>query len=180
MKRPHRTRWLSVVRHRATRLAALAAGLLALGAFAAVPAVAHHGPRGDWPAPSEPSSTRDESGTSASSAATAASSTVNFRQNALFTCFGAGNTGTPTANTATITAGPTTITAVVTVHAPAGTMVSGQLTQSGCARLKFFSFTVPASRMATVTITDLRISRNAFVWFNDTARDFQITPEVVF
>jgi hypothetical protein len=59
-------------------------------------------------------------------------------------------------------------------------MVSGQLTRSGCARLKFFSFTIPASGVGTTTVTDLRIRGDALVWFKDTNGDFQITSEVRF
>jgi hypothetical protein len=105
---------------------------------------------------------------------------VNFRRNAIFTCFGADGTGTPTANTANITASRTTVSAVVTVHAPAGTTVFGDLTQSGCLRLKFFTFKVGASGVGTTTVTDARISNDAFVFIEDTVGDFQITPEVVF
>jgi hypothetical protein len=78
------------------------------------------------------------------------------------------------------TANFTIITAKVTVHSVPATMVSGQLTQSGCARLTFFSFTIPASGVGTTPVTDLRIRGDAFVWFNDTNGDFQITPEVRF
>jgi hypothetical protein len=105
---------------------------------------------------------------------------VNFRRNAIFTCFGADGTGIRTANTANITATLTTVKAVVTVHAPPGTMVFGELTQSGCVRLKFFTFTVPASGVGIATVTDLRISADAFVSFSDTVGEFQISPEVVF
>jgi hypothetical protein len=105
---------------------------------------------------------------------------VNFRRNAIFTCFGALGTGTPTTNTASISATFTSIKAVVTVHAPPFTTVFGQLDQSGCVRLKFFSFTVGASGVGTTTVTDFRISNDAFVWFVDTVGEFQITPEVVF
>jgi hypothetical protein len=153
--------------------AGVAAGLVALGAFAAVPAAARHDARGDgsdagrhWSDGGEHRSSGDP--------------VVNFRRNAIFTCFGSDGTGTPTANTANISATLTTIKAVVTVRAPAGTTVFGELTQSGCVRLKFFSFTVPASGVGTATVTDLRISNDAFVSFSDTVGDFQITPEVVF
>jgi hypothetical protein len=158
---------MSVVRRRGAKLTAVAAGLVALGAFAAVPAAAKHDATGDRP-------DAHEHPTSSSS-----DPVVNFRRNALFTCFGA-NGGAPTANTANITATLTTVKAVVTVHAPPFTTVFGQLDQSGCARLKFFSFTIPFSGVGTTTVTDLRISNDAFVWFNDTAGEFQITPEVVF
>lgn len=59
-------------------------------------------------------------------------------------------------------------------------MVSGQLMQSDCARLKFFSFTIAASGVGITTVTDLRIRCDALVWFNDTNGDFQFTPEVRF
>ena len=106
---------------------------------------------------------------------------VNFRTGAIFSCInGADNTGVATANTANITATLTTVSAVVTVHALPGTSVFGELTQAGCARLKFFSFTVPASGVGTTTVTDLRITGGAFVSFSDTAGEFQITPIVSF
>jgi hypothetical protein len=47
-------------------------------------------------------------------------------------------------------------------------------------RLKFFTFTVPASGVGTTTVTDTRITNDAFVSFSDTVGDFQLTPEVVF
>jgi hypothetical protein len=172
MKSRRITRSMSVVRRSGAKLAAVVAGLVALGTFTAVPAAARHDARGDgsdlvahWYDGGEHRASGDP--------------VVNFRRNALFTCFG-GFGGTPTANTASISATFTTIKAVVTVHAPPFTTVFGQLDQSGCARLKFFSFTVGASGVGTTTVTDLRISSDAFVWFNDTAGDFQITPEVVF
>ena len=168
MKRLRITRYMYVVRRRGAKLAALGIGLVALGAFtAAVPAGARPGARGDRP-------DRGEHGTSRSSDAL-----VTFRRNAIFTCFGADATGIATANTANITASLTTVTDVVTLHAPPGTTVFGNLTQSGCLRLKFFTFTVSASGVGTATITDLRITNDAFVFFSDTAGDFQITPEVV-
>lgn len=166
MKRPRITHGMSFVRRKATKLAAVAAGLVALGAFAAIPAAGRNDARGD----------RSDAGEHQ----TSSDPVVNFRRNAIFTCFGADGTGTPTANTANITASFTTVTAVVTVHAPAGTTVFGELTQSGCLRLKFFTFTVLASGVGTATVTDLRISNDAFVSFSDTVGDFQITPEVVF
>jgi hypothetical protein len=161
------------VRRRGAKLAAVAAGLVALGVFAAVPAGAKHDVRKHQPAARKHQPDAGEHRTSNDPV-------VNFRRNAIFTCFGADGTGTPTANTANITASLTTVSAVVTVHAPAGTTVFGQLTQSGCLRLKFFTFRVPASGVGTATVTDSRISANAFVWFVDTVGDFQITPEVVF
>jgi hypothetical protein len=164
MKPRRITRSMSVVRRSGAKVAAVVAGLVALGTFTAVPAAARHDARGDG---------------SDLVAHWYDGPVVNFRRNALFTCFG-GFGGTPTANTASISATFTTIKAVVTVHAPPFTTVFGQLDQSGCARLKFFSFTVGASGVGTTTVTDLRISSDAFVWFNDTAGDFQITPEVVF
>jgi hypothetical protein len=157
---------MSVVRRKGAKLAGVAAGLVALGAFAAVPAAARHDARGD--------------GSDAGGHRSSGDPVVNFRRNAIFTCFGADGTGTSTPNTANISATLTTIKAVVTVHARAGTTVFGELTQSGCVRLKFFSFTVPASGVGTATVTDLRISNDAFVFFSDTVGDFQITPEVVF
>jgi hypothetical protein len=170
MKRLRIPRSISVVRRRGVKLAALAAGLIALTAFAAVPASARHAD-GDGPDPGAFGGRGGQLPT--------ASGVVNFRRMALFTCFGA-NGGTPTSNTANITSTLTTVKAVVTVHAPPFTTVYGQLDQSGCAKIKFFSFTIPASGVGTFTVTDLRVSRDAFVWFNDTAGDFQITPEVVF
>jgi hypothetical protein len=186
MKRLRITGGGSVLRRKGARLAAVAAALAALAAFTALPAAARHDGSGGWSASGHQRSNGDqqrsgddEHGSDNGGQQVFGQATVNFRRNALFTCFGA-NGGTTTANTATITASSTTITAVVTVKAPAGTQVSGQLDQSRCARLKFFSATVPASGTLTTTVTDLRISGDAFVWFNDTAGDFQITPEVVF
>jgi hypothetical protein len=161
---------MSVVRRRGVKLAALAAGLVALTAFAAVPASARHAD-GDGPDPGQFGGRGGQ--------LPITGPLVNFRRNAIFTCFGA-FTGTPTANTANITSTLTTVKAVVTVHAPPFTTVFGELTQSGCARLKFFSFTVPASGVGTATVSDLRISSDAFVSFSDTAGDYQITPEVIF
>jgi hypothetical protein len=170
VKRLRITRSMSVVRRRGAKLAAVAAGLVALGAFAAGPAAARHDARGDRP--------------DARALGTSSDRVVNFRRNAFFTCFG-GFGGTPTANTASITKVAFFVTAVnatVTVHAPAGTRVFGQLVQSGCSRVKSFSFTVPASGVGTTTVVDL-VARDigvndAFVWFSDTVGDFQITPEV--
>jgi hypothetical protein len=171
VKRLRITRSMSVVRRRGAKLAAVAAGLVALAAFAAVPAAARHDARGDRPA--------------ARALGTSIGPVVNFRRNAFFTCFG-GFGGTPTANTANITIARifvVGVNATVTVHAPAGTRVFGQLVQSGCSRVKSFSFTVPASGVGTTNVVDLA-ARNigindAFVWFNDTVGDFQITPEVI-
>jgi hypothetical protein len=173
-------RSMSVVHRRGAKLAAVAAGVVALGAFAAVPATARHDARVDGSDAGQHWSDAGEQSSHAGEHVTSADPLVNFRRNAIFSCFGADGTGTPTANTANISATLTTIKAVVTVHAPAGTTVFGELTQSGCVRLKFFTFTVPASGVGTATVTDLRISRDAFVSFSDTAGDFQITPEVVF
>jgi hypothetical protein len=173
----------------AATLAVVGAGLVAVVAFSANPATGQRikssdqspdpGAQGtDW---GQQPPEGDQDG-DADDVGVAGATTVNFRQNALFTCFGANGTGTgtPTANTAELTANFTTITAKVTVHSVPGTTVSGQLTQSSCARLKFFSFTIPASGVGTTTVTDLRIRGDAFVWFNDTNGDFQITPEVRF
>jgi hypothetical protein len=166
MKRLRITSSMSVVRRRGAKLAAVAAGLVALGAFAAFPAAARHDAR--------------EHRLDASAHRTSSVLPVNFRKNALFTCFGAIGTGTPVlSNTATITATSTVVKAVVTVKARPGTIVFGQLTQSGCLKLKFFTFAIPASGVGTISVNDLRITNDAFVWFNDTAGDFQITPEVI-
>lgn len=179
MQRLRNTGGGSVVRRKGVRLAAVAAALAALGAFTALPAAARHDRSRSWSAPGQQRSNGDEHGSDNGGQQAFSQSPVNFRRNALFTCFG-GNGGTTTANTAAITASSSMITAVITVKAPPGTQVNGQLDQSRCARLKIFSATVPASGTLTTTVTDLRISGDAFVWFNDTAGDFQITPEVVF
>jgi hypothetical protein len=157
---------MSLVRRAGAKLAPVAAGLVALGAFAAVPAAARHDARGDRPVAGKHRHPGDV--------------VVNFRRNAIYSCFGADGTGIPTANTASITASLTTIKAVVTVVAPPGTTVFGELTQSGCLRLKFFSFRVPASGVGTGTVTDLRVTNDAFVSFSDTVGEFQLTPEVMF
>jgi hypothetical protein len=199
---------MAVVRRTGAKLAAVAAGLVAVGAFGAVPAAARHNARGDgsdagkqWSDTDEQSSDAgqqssdadeqssdagqqssdaDEQSSDAGQHVTSADPVVSFRRNAIFSCFGADGTGTPTANTANISATLTTIKAVVTVHARAGTTVFGELWQSGCLRPKFFSFMVPASGVGTATVTDLRVSNDAFVSFSDTIGEFQITPEVVF
>jgi hypothetical protein len=173
MERLRITHSMSIVRRRGAKLAAVASGLVALGAFGAVQADAGHDPSPDR-------SGAREHRSDAGKQQRAGDPVVNFRRNAIFTCFGAGRTGTPTSNTANITATLTTVRAVVTVHARPNTTVSGQLTQSGCVRLKFFTFRVPASGIGTATVTDVRISNDAFVWFVDTVGDFEITPEVVF
>jgi hypothetical protein len=187
MKRLRIARSMSLVRRRTTTVAVIAAGLIALAALSAVPAAGQLiGGSDQLPDAGQHGLIRVSNRLLAVRTGTAddvvapAGTSVNFRKNALFTCFGANGTGTATANTAQITASLTTITAKLTVQAPAGTMVFGQLTQSGCARLKFFNFTVPPSGTGTITVTDLRISGDAFAWFNDTHGDFQITPEVVF
>jgi hypothetical protein len=179
MKRLRMTRSVGVVRRKGARLAAVAAGLVALAAFTAVPADARHVPGADGSDGGHWSDGGGHRPPGDGSPPTAAS-LVNFRRDALFSCFGADGSGTPTANTANITAGLTTITALVTVHAPPGSAVSGQLTQSGCVKLKFFTFVIGATGSGTTTVTDLRVSNMAFVWFNDTAGDFQITPTVRF
>ena len=171
----------------------LIAALMALGVYA-VPAVASADPHGQHPdggghhcdgsdAGSDESGQCDEGGTvtdagTVESDATTASN-VPLRRNAIFTCFGASG-GTNTADTANITANLTTITAMVTVHSAPGTIINGQLTQSGCFRLKFFTFSIPASGVRTFTVTDLRVSNDAFVWINTTTGAFEITPEVLF
>jgi hypothetical protein len=171
---------MSVVRRRGAKLAAVAAGLVALGVFAAGPAPARH----DGPAHgSDAGKQRSDAGKQRSDAGERRSSgdaVVNFRRNAIFTCFGADGTGTATATTATITASRTAVNAVVTVHAPPGTTVFGDLTQSGCVKLQFFSFKIGASGVGSTTVTDVRVSNDAFVFIEDTVGDFQITPEVVF
>jgi hypothetical protein len=185
---------MAVVRRTGAKLAAVAAGLVAVGAFGAVPAAARHNARGDGSDAGQQSSDADEQSSDAGQQSsdadeqssdagqhvTSADPVVSFRRNAIFSCFGADGTGTPTANTANISATLTTIKAVVTVHARAGTTVFGELWQSGCLRPKFFSFMVPASGVGTATVTDLRVSNDAFVSFSDTIGEFQITPEVVF
>jgi hypothetical protein len=165
---------MPAVRFRSAKLAAMAVGLVAMGAVATGPALAgdDHGPGG--PDPTDQSS--DARPTNA-----AANSTVNFRQGALFSCFGADGTGIAAPSTANITANATTVTAVVTVRAAPFTTIFGQLTQSGCARLKFFTVSVGASGTKTETVSDLRVSNDAFVWFvSSGGGSLQITPEVVF
>ena len=156
-------------RRRAVNVAAVAAGTIALSVAAAVPVAARgHHHEGE-----------NQGGDQGGGQFTESASVVNFRQNAIFSCFtGSDNTGFATANTAQITTGFASVTAVVTIHALPGTTVFGQLTQSGCARLKFFTLKIPASGVGTTTVSDLRVSNDAFVWFNDTSGDFQITPDV--
>jgi hypothetical protein len=179
---------VSLVRGGGVRRAAVVAALLALVAFAAVPAIAEHGPHGNGSDARQHGSNarHDRSDGGEPSAGSGQSSTqrddavVNLRRNALFSCFGAGATGTPTADTANITASLGTVTAVVTVHAPPGTRVFGQLTQSGCVRLKFFTLAIGPGGVGTTTVSDLRVSRDAFVWFVTSAGGFEVSPEVFF
>src|SRR5258707_14925462 len=111
MKRLRITRGMSVVRRRGVKLAAVAAGLVALGAFAVVPAVAKHDGRGTAPAAGEQRSDAGDhpshAGGHPSHAGGKVRNTgdplVTFRRNAIFTCFGAFG-GANTANTANITA----------------------------------------------------------------------------
>jgi hypothetical protein len=151
MKRLRATRSLSVACRSGAALCAVGAVLAA-----AAPAQARHHP----PRPA------------------AAPTAVNFRSGALFTCFGASG-GLANGNTATISS-PNffTVTAVVTVSAPPGTVISGQLTQGGCARLKFFTFAVPATGTRTFTVSDVRVSNTAFVWIVGGVAGLQITPGV--
>ena len=182
----------SDMRRRRGIVAAIAAALITLGAIGAVPAIARHDPGngsgGQWQGGTGQSGQDlgqweggDGQGPGEGNGRhkLLASTLVNFRTNAIFNCLtGADNTGIPTNNTANISSSLTTVSAVVTVHAPPFTTVFGQLDQTGCARLKFFSFTVGPSGTGTTTVTDLRVTNGAFVWIVDTAGDFQITPLV--
>jgi hypothetical protein len=159
MKRLRNTRRLSVTRHRPAGVAAVVAAAVAFSALAAVPAQARHRDR-----PSAPS---------------VAASVVNFRQGALFSCFGAIG-GVPNANKATISSSFFTVTAVVTVTAAPGSTFFGQLTQNGCARTKFFTVTVPFGRTTgTAVVSDLRVSNAAFVYLVGGVTGLQITPLVI-
>jgi hypothetical protein len=154
MKRLRDPRRLSVNRPSAAVLVAV----MALAAFAAAPAQARHRDRS--PSPS------------------VAASLVNFRQGALFSCFGAVG-GIPNANRANISSTALTVTAVVTVTAAPGSTFFGQLTQSGCARTKFFTVTVPfGSTTGTAVVSDLRVSNGAFVYLVGGVTGLQITPLV--
>jgi hypothetical protein len=175
MTRLSRARSAPAVRRRAAKLAAVAAGLVALAAFAPVSANAANGLSansaarpavqqcgGRWhPRPCE-----------------VADPVVNFRRNALFSCFFGAVGGIPTANTANITATFFTVTATVTVFGTPGTTVFGQLVQGACARLRFFTVTVGPTGVGTTTVTDFRVSNTVFLWFNSNAGDFEITPRV--
>jgi hypothetical protein len=183
MKRIRLPRSRSVVHRGRVKLAAVAAGLLALGALA-VPAIAEHGHHGDGSGARQhgPNAAQQRPGGEQSGKPRPGASRdpiVNFRRNALFSCFGADATGIPTADTANITASFATVTAVVTVHAPPGTRVFGQLTQSGCVRLKFFTFTIGLGGVGTTTVSDLRVSNDAFAWFVTSAGGFEVSPEVL-
>jgi hypothetical protein len=97
----------------------VAAGLVALGTFTAVPAAARHDARGDgsdlvahWYDGGEHRTSGDP--------------VVNFHRNALFTCFG-GFGGTPTGNTANVSATLTTIKAVVTDRSNRSTRTAAQV-----------------------------------------------------
>jgi hypothetical protein len=152
-------RGVFVVCRRGALLGAMGAVLMAPAAFAGPPQRHRH------PHPH------------ASPPAAAAATTVNFRQNALFTCNGAfGGAAVPT-DTATISSTVATVSATVRVVAPPGTFVSGQLTQGFCLRLAFFSFTVGPTGIGTTTVTDLRVSNRAFVWIVEGGR-LEITPSV--
>jgi hypothetical protein len=165
MKQLRDTRSVAVVRHRGARLAAVVAAAVALGAAAAVPAQARH----------RPPRHRDQASQQAVAAAV-----VNFRQNAIFSCFGAVG-GFPNANTANIfSPNVFTVTAIVTVTAPPGSTFFGQLTQSGCVRTKFFTVTVPfGSTTGTAVVSDLRVSNAAFVYLVGGVTGLQITPLVL-
>jgi hypothetical protein len=172
---------MSVARRRAAKLTILAVGVVALAAFAALPAVAKHGGSGDHPVGG-----LEHSATSTDPLVTTSPDPlVTFRRNSLFSCSGAVD-GTATNNTANITATLTTVKAVVTVHAPPFTTVNGQLDQSNqagsCLKIKFFTLTVPLSGTGTATVTDTRFpgSNGAFVWINSFATGFEITPKVIF
>jgi hypothetical protein len=131
-----------------------------LAALAAAPAQARH---------------RDRS-----SPQSVAATLVNFRQGALFSCFGAVG-GVANANRASIASTALTVTAVVTVTATPGSTFFGQLTQNGCARTKFFTVTVPfGSATGTAVVSDLRIGNAAFVYLVGGVTGLQITPLVTF
>jgi hypothetical protein len=153
--------------------------LVVLGVFAAAPAGAGAQPTTHRPAASAKHWVNPDQSACGGRKRGCASSdpVVNFRRNALFTCFGAFG-GIPTADFANITSTFFTITATVTVFAPPGTAVFGQLVQSGCVRFKFFSFVVGPTGVGTTTVTDLRVSRDAFVFINTSNGQFEITPEV--
>jgi hypothetical protein len=172
---------MSAARRRAAKLTILAVGVVALAAFAALPAVAKHGGSGDHPVGG-----LEHSATSTDPLVTTSTDPlVTFRRNSLFSCSGAVD-GTATNNTANITATLTTVRAVVTVHAPPFTTFFGQLDQSNlagaCLKIRFFTVTVPLSGTAMATITDTRFpgSNGAFVWINSFATGFEITPKVIF
>jgi hypothetical protein len=175
MTRLRIARGLSSARRRGAKLAVLAAGLVALATFAPASAGAKldppNGARDGWPPPNW---RRHGPGPAAPT-----NPLVNFRRNALFTCFGAAG-GIATPSTARITATATTVTAMLRIVAPPGTVISGQLDQSGCSRLKFFTTTVGITGVATLTVTDLRVSNDAFVWIVGGVAGLQITPEVIF
>jgi hypothetical protein len=89
--------------------------------------------------------------------------------------------GTPNDDTAAITFTATTFTATVTLHAPAGTFFSGQLTQGPiCAPTENFQGTVPDGKdSVTVTVTDTLGfgATGAFVSVTK-GKQFEITPLV--
>jgi hypothetical protein len=179
---------ISVVCRRGARLAAVTAGLLALGAFAALPAVARHYRSGGGRDAAQPRSEHrsdvdDNDVLADDDDQVSVSSTVNFRTSppAILDCMRGVRDGTANNDTAAITVTATTVLATVTLHAPAGTFFSGQLTQGPiCAPTKNFQGTIPrGTDSVTVTVMDARGfgSTGAFVSVTKGAQ-FEITPLV--
>jgi hypothetical protein len=176
MNRLRVTRGMSVVCGPSGKLAAVAAALAILGGVAAVPAAAERGVGGGRQDAGEH---RFGAGELQSSA-----SVVNFQSSppGIFSCT-QGVTGPVvlTGDTASITFTATTVTARVTLHAPAGTFFSGQLTQGPfCSPTENFQGTVPhGASSVTVTVTDGRGfgATGAFVSVTK-GGSFEITPLV--
>jgi hypothetical protein len=143
---------MSVVRRRTGKLAAIVAGLAALAAFVAGPAAATHAQGAGRP---EVGALSSEHG-----GLMASDPVVNFRTSppAILSCTMGVIGGAANGDTANITSTALTVTAVVTLHAPAGTFFSGQLTQGPiCFPTETFQGTVPAGQSSvTVTVTDTR------------------------
>jgi hypothetical protein len=181
--------WLRLPRSAAVIAGLLALGLLPVGpiyAAGAQPDAGQAAPKADQHPPDngDPSDSDDPDGDDDSSGAAAqvlAPVKVNFRKNPIFSCVvGGDNTGMVVADTATISSARSTITATVTVHATPGTTVFANLTQGGCARMKFFTIQV-RNGTGTATVTDQKVgfSNRAFVWFVETNGTLEMTPAVV-
>jgi hypothetical protein len=173
MKRLRITHRTSGARRRAAKLAAVAAGLIALCAFTAVPALAGHKPHSD-----RPGGERTKAGGAVTNLATPG--LVNFRRGALFSCFGAvGGTNVP-GSTATITRGLFTVNATVHLVGLKNTFYTVELVTSGCQTLGFGFVTTNASGVANTMVTANRGFLNDAFAYALGGGDLQVTPDATF